>query len=77
MSSDGVVALNNYLQDRGLVALLLWDDRQSGPLHAPEWTSTCQLEGKVVGVGHGPQKQKARDMAAKEALKALTETEAG
>ncbi|KAI0925970.1 hypothetical protein AcW1_008256 [Taiwanofungus camphoratus] len=72
MSNEGTVALNNYLQSQNQLSLLSWEESTTGPQHAPEWTSICKIGGQVVGTGRGAQRHIARDMAAKEALKALT-----
>ncbi|EMD32537.1 hypothetical protein CERSUDRAFT_99268 [Gelatoporia subvermispora B] len=74
-TDDGVVALNNLLQQRNELHLLVWEDKPSGPRHDTIWTSRCRLQGEVIGEGQGGQKQKARNMAAKEAVKALTNLE--
>ncbi|KAJ6541930.1 hypothetical protein B0H19DRAFT_958983 [Mycena capillaripes] len=70
---DGTVALNNYLQSKGKLAALSWQDSTSGPKSAPTWTSICKISGEVRGTGAGPLKRTARDVAANEALKSLTE----
>ncbi|KIP11719.1 hypothetical protein PHLGIDRAFT_124620 [Phlebiopsis gigantea 11061_1 CR5-6] len=69
--TDGVPALNQYLQSIGKAEALSWLDTTSGPAHAPQWTSTCKIENEAKGKGQGPQKHIARDIAAKEALKAF------
>ncbi|KAJ7922853.1 hypothetical protein B0H13DRAFT_1603321, partial [Mycena leptocephala] len=72
-ADDGTVALNNYLQSKGRLAALSWQDSTSGPKSAPTWTSICKIFGEVRGTGTGPLKRTARDAAANQALKSLTE----
>ncbi|KAJ7790781.1 hypothetical protein B0H14DRAFT_2535342 [Mycena olivaceomarginata] len=72
-NDDGTVALNNYLQSKGQLAALSWQDSTSGPKSAPTWTCICKLCGEVRGTGTGYLKRTARDFTAKQALKSLTE----
>ncbi|KAJ7897330.1 hypothetical protein B0H14DRAFT_401069 [Mycena olivaceomarginata] len=72
-NDDGSAALNNYLQLKGQLAALSWQDSTSGPKSAPTWTCICKLYGEVRGTGTGHLKRTARDVAAKQALKSLTE----
>ncbi|KAI0778652.1 hypothetical protein BD413DRAFT_114139 [Trametes elegans] len=72
---DGTVALNNYLQEKGRLALLSWVDESSGPRHAAEWTSQCKIDGETLASGKGPKRNLARDEAAKKALELLKERE--
>ncbi|KAJ3559002.1 hypothetical protein NM688_g610 [Phlebia brevispora] len=74
-SMDGTISLNNFLQARNRLTSLVWSETCEGPSHAPIWTSVCKINGEVKGTGIGPQKHVARDLAAKEALKALQEQE--
>ncbi|TFK94962.1 hypothetical protein K466DRAFT_593063 [Polyporus arcularius HHB13444] len=73
---DGTVALNNYLQNIGKATSLSWEDKPTGPRHAVEWTSVCKIDGKNVASGNGPQKNIARDAAARAALAILNAEEA-
>lgn len=43
----------------------------AGPAHRKEFTVGCLVNGKVEGVGKGPNKKQAEQMAAKEALDKL------
>ncbi|KAJ7204490.1 hypothetical protein GGX14DRAFT_460665 [Mycena pura] len=76
LNESGTVALNNYLQSKGLVAALSWQESLSGPKSAPTWTCVCKISGQVFGTGEGSLKRTARDIAAKQALKSLTEESA-
>ncbi|EKM61458.1 uncharacterized protein PHACADRAFT_190624 [Phanerochaete carnosa HHB-10118-sp] len=71
MSNDSVSALNNYLQSIGKESSLSWFEERSGPEHNPEWTMTCKIDDKPIATGSGPQKQAAKDAAAKGALDKL------
>ncbi|KAI8981195.1 hypothetical protein BD414DRAFT_579272 [Trametes punicea] len=70
-STDGTVALNNYLQQKGRLTSLSWEDKQTGPRHAAQWTSLCKIDGETMGTGEGSKLTTARDAAANEALAAL------
>ncbi|KAJ7651477.1 hypothetical protein DFH06DRAFT_544304 [Mycena polygramma] len=61
------------LQSKGQLASLSWQDSTSGPKSAPTWTSICKIFGEVRGTGTGPLKRTARDAAANQAMKSLTE----
>ncbi|KAJ7610973.1 hypothetical protein FB45DRAFT_761200, partial [Roridomyces roridus] len=69
----GTVALNNYLQSKGRVAALSWEDSASGSKSAPIWTCNCKISGEIMGTGTASMKKKARDVAANQALQSLTE----
>ncbi|KAI0715083.1 hypothetical protein C8Q76DRAFT_446897 [Earliella scabrosa] len=70
-NEGGAIALNNYLQAKNKAAELSWEDTFTGPRHAGEWTSSCKIDGQVIASGTGPQKNVARDAAAREALPIL------
>ncbi|THH17711.1 hypothetical protein EUX98_g9076 [Antrodiella citrinella] len=72
-NTDGTVLLNNLLQKLDKLSLLSWEDTDTGPAHAPEWHSTCKLDGDVIGTGSSSTKAAAKDAAAKEALKKLNQ----
>ncbi|KAI9057053.1 hypothetical protein FKP32DRAFT_1681793 [Trametes sanguinea] len=67
----GTVELNNYLQERRMLALLHWEDKQDGPRHEVTWTSQCKIHGEVLGTGKGSKLTAARDAAANAALAVL------
>ncbi|KAF8208422.1 hypothetical protein K438DRAFT_1573727, partial [Mycena galopus ATCC 62051] len=69
---DRTVALNNYLQSKGQLAALSWEESTSGPKSAPTWTCICKISGQVRGRGTGSLKRTAKDAAAKQALESLT-----
>ena len=46
---------------------------ESGPDHAKEFTVAVELDGAVVGQGAGRSKKEAEQMAAKEAIRKLTD----
>ncbi|CDO73154.1 hypothetical protein BN946_scf185007.g209 [Trametes cinnabarina] len=70
-NNGGTVELNNYLQARGLVPMLSWEDKPDGPRHETRWISQCKIGGEVLGTGTGPKLNVARDAAANEALVVL------
>ncbi|KAF8201071.1 hypothetical protein K438DRAFT_1821320 [Mycena galopus ATCC 62051] len=72
-NDNGTVALNNYLQSKGQLAAMSWEESTSGPSGAPTWTCICKISGEVRGRGTGSLKRTARDVAAKQALESLTE----
>ncbi|KAI0361114.1 hypothetical protein OH77DRAFT_1516128 [Trametes cingulata] len=74
-SVDGTVALNNYLQNKGQLASLTWQEETSGPRHAPMWKSHCKIGDEVVATGEGPKRTSARDAAATRALAILVARE--
>lgn len=71
MNNDSISALNNYLQALGKESSLVWLDSKEGPEHAPEWTSICKIDNEQIATGRGPQKNLARDAAARQALAIL------
>ncbi|KII94023.1 hypothetical protein PLICRDRAFT_171711 [Plicaturopsis crispa FD-325 SS-3] len=76
MTNDPTVQLNNYLQSRGELTLLSWQESNSGPAHAVTWTCVCKIGGVPRGTGTGSLKHIAKNAAAAQALKALTEENA-
>lgn len=71
MSSAPVTSLNNYLQNRQEIHLLNWVETSTGPSSEAVWTVTCKIADEVKGVGVGPQKAAAKQLAAKQALAVL------
>ncbi|KDQ63039.1 hypothetical protein JAAARDRAFT_29030 [Jaapia argillacea MUCL 33604] len=72
MPNDGIVELNNFLQAKGQLTSLTWEERPTGLAHAPQWICVCKINGEPRGTGSGTHKHLAKSDAAKEALKFLT-----
>ncbi|TFK26726.1 hypothetical protein FA15DRAFT_667216 [Coprinopsis marcescibilis] len=66
-----VTALHNYMQNRGMLHLLSYADIPSGPCDQQVWTIQCKINGAVMGVGTGRDKQQARRLAAQQALQVI------
>ncbi|KAF8240737.1 hypothetical protein L208DRAFT_1374079 [Tricholoma matsutake] len=60
----------SYLQNRQEIHLLNWVETSTGPSSEAVWTVTCKIADEVKGVGVGPQKAAAKQLAAKQALAA-------
>ncbi|KAI0322696.1 hypothetical protein OF83DRAFT_1048724 [Amylostereum chailletii] len=48
-----------------------WGARSAGPPHAPIWDMECKVNGMLRGRGTGPNKQLAKEQAAREAFSAM------
>ncbi|KDQ31283.1 hypothetical protein PLEOSDRAFT_155949 [Pleurotus ostreatus PC15] len=76
-SSDEIVALNNYLQDRNMLASLSWSFQATGVGHEPQWTARCRINGVTRGTGAAGKKTLAKRQAAGAALRSLQEENEG
>ncbi|KIJ32693.1 hypothetical protein M422DRAFT_184149 [Sphaerobolus stellatus SS14] len=65
------MTLHNFLQGKGMVGSLSWQDSRVGPDNAPVWTATVHIAGQVYGSATGGTKQLARNAAARKALDVL------
>ncbi|KAK7058623.1 hypothetical protein VNI00_002259 [Paramarasmius palmivorus] len=61
------------LQGIGRLDALVWNHSTSGPAHSPTWTCIAKIDGRPLGMGTGPRKYIAMDMAAEQALQAMKE----
>ncbi|KAF4573378.1 hypothetical protein EYR36_007890 [Pleurotus pulmonarius] len=76
-SNDEIVALNNYLQARHMLASLSWSFQTTGVGHEPQWTARCRIDGVTRGTGAAGRKSLAKNQAAGAALRSLQEENAG
>jgi len=73
--TKGSSRLNIFLQKRGRLSALSWQESTSGAKHAPVWKCICKIDGEPRGTGTGTHKHVARDLAANEALEYLEKQE--
>ncbi len=62
--------LQAYIQ-RTLGSMPIYRDERTGPIHAPAFTSSVEVNGRVLGTGSGSSKKAAQAAAAEAALDAL------
>ncbi|GJJ11670.1 hypothetical protein Clacol_005906 [Clathrus columnatus] len=77
MSSKGhmhwAMLLHNEMQRQGRLKALTWDDQVAGPTHNAVWTCSALINEIEYGRGMAPNRQAARDEAARQALQAIQE----
>ncbi len=70
---DPKTELQELLHARGFEAPVYLLEAVEGPEHAPTFVSIVQINGKISGRGHGATKKASQQLAAAEALCALTQ----
>ncbi|KAI0354235.1 hypothetical protein OH77DRAFT_1521867 [Trametes cingulata] len=72
MSEQYRMALNDYIQKNKLSGEVRWEQTQSGPQNAATWTASVFFRGVEYGRGSATSLGAARELAAEQALRALT-----
>jgi len=68
MAGDtGTSRLNNYLQGKGRLSSLTWEEVQEESDDSRTWTCTCKVDGTQRGKGTATKKHEAKDVAADQA----------
>ncbi|KAI0369341.1 hypothetical protein BV20DRAFT_1053378 [Pilatotrama ljubarskyi] len=72
MSEHWRMALNDYIQKNNLGAHVQWTQTQAGPQNALSWTACVFFRGVEYGRGSATTLGAARELAAEQALRALS-----